>query len=95
MSDNEAPKTAIKPWRCKNGHVLGAVERNGSGIRQLWFYRQAIDPQAEEQAEVEVMGTAEGLVMNLVCSICGGERTWVPGEEALRRLLKRYGVREE
>ncbi len=85
----------IKIWKCKNGHALGVVQRNGSGIRQLMFYRQAIDPLAEEQAEVEVMGTAEGLVMDIACSICGCVRTWVPGEEAMRRLLKKYGVREK
>ena len=88
MADNEA-----KPWKCENGHIMGQVVRNGSGIRQLLFYRQAVDlnAPAESFTPVEVMGMAEGLVLDLACSVCGCVRTWVPGEEAIRRLLKRYG----
>jgi len=75
-------------WLCKNKHVLGQVSRNGRGIRQLALYRHAIDMEAPEPGEIEVIATVEGLVIDVKCSECGAVRTWVPGEESLRRLLK-------
>ena len=41
--------------------------------------------------EVDVIAVVEGHVMDVRCSICGRMRTWVPGEEALRRLMERAG----
>lgn len=43
--------------------------------------------QSSVISEVEVMAVVEGLVIDVVCSICGRPRTWAPGEEAIRRLL--------
>ena len=86
--ENGGRMSEIKPWRCINGHVLGQVQRNGSGIRQLLLYRNAID-EKEMLDEVDVMAIVEGYVANVRCSICGQTRTWVPGEEALRALLER------
>lgn len=80
----------ISDWRCSNGHKLGVVARNTSGIRQLWVYRQAIDAAAEEPAEVDVLGIAEGALFDVRCSICGSSRTWVPGEEAMRKVVERF-----
>ncbi len=82
-----------KGWMCgpRDGryhHVLGQVVRNGSGIRQLLLYRQAVDPEADEPGEVDVMAVVVGQVMDVRCSICGRVRTWVPGEEALRALVE-------
>jgi len=100
-----------KLWRCKYGHAMGVVERNGSGIRQLLLFRNAYysptpaDPTAgpspqsgvdkpagiverELEAEVDVMAVVEGWVADVRCSICGEMRTWVPGQEAMERLLK-------
>ena len=81
-----------KPWKCPGEHVMGLVQRNGRGIRQLWLYRLAVDlsddPTSEEMAEVDVMAVVEGLALDVRCSICGRVRTWVPGEEAIRRLLE-------
>jgi len=86
----------IKPWRCKNGHVLGQVKRNGRGITQLWLYRESIRLNDEGgMAEVDVMAVVEGLVLDVRCSICGYVRTWAPGEEAIKRLVERYGRRGE
>lgn len=71
-------KEAVKPWMCRGGHVLGQVRRNGSGVRQLLLYREAIEPG---EGEVEVMAVVDGLVMDVRCSVCGRVRTWVPGRE--------------
>lgn len=72
----------VKVWRCKNGHVLGRVQRNGSGIRQLMLYREA-DPE-----EIDVIAVIEGYVADVRCSLCGSFRTWVPGQEAMDRLIR-------
>lgn len=82
-----------KPWFCgpRDGafhHVLGQVVRNGSGVRQLLLYRQAVDLEASELAEVDVMAVVVGQVMDVRCSICGQVRTWVPGEEQLQALIE-------
>ena len=93
---------SVKAWRCPGKeHVLGLVRRNGRGIRQLWLYRQAVDDRAPldsdestsagEMAEVDVMAVVEGLALDVRCSICGEMRTWVPGEEAIRRLIEGRG----
>jgi len=93
-----------KAWTCGNGHVLGVVVRNANGIRQMMLYREAVNlsPQPPSRrlaykgrvgwmGEVDVMAVVEGHVMDVRCSICGRMRTWVPGEEALRRLMERVG----
>ena len=81
----------MKPWKCPGGHVMGMTTRNGRGIGQLLLYRHPIDPEAEEPAEVDIIGRLEGLMLDVRCEICGNVRTWVPGEEALRRMLQRAG----
>lgn len=76
----------VKAWRCENGHVLGQVVRNGSGIRQLLLYRKAVgecDPE-----EVEVIATVEGFVADVKCSICDCIRSWYPGQESLERMIR-------
>jgi hypothetical protein len=90
---SQREREADKPWMCCKStegsqHVLGQVVRNGSGVRQLLLYRTAVDLQAEEPGEVDVMAVVEGHVMDVRCSICGRVRTWVPGEEALRALIE-------
>jgi len=79
-----------KPWMCPSKrHVLGLVARNGSGVRQLLLYRTAVDCEAQGgMDEVDVMAVVEGYVADVRCSICGRVRTWVPGQEALDRLLE-------
>jgi hypothetical protein len=82
-----------KVWTCAGNrrHVLGQVVRNGSGIRQVLLYRNAVDLDADEPAEVDVITTLEGTAHDVRCSICGAIRTWVPGEEAIRKLLEGMG----
>jgi hypothetical protein len=79
----------MKVWKCSQGHVLGLVRRNGSGVTQLMVYRQAVDMESEEPAAPEVMAVVEGTVFDIRCSVCEAVRTWVPGERALERLLER------
>lgn len=86
-----------KAWKCAPGstHVLGQVVRNGSGVRQLLLYREAVRTWLREGEEGgEVFAVVEGYVADVKCSICGRVRTWVPGEEALERLLAAVNGRE-
>lgn len=88
----------IKAWKCPAGHILGQVVRNGSGIRQLLLYREAIDPTPDhspvmsetgEGSEIDVIAVVEGYAADVRCSVCEAVRTWVPGQEALDRLVDR------
>jgi len=86
----------MKPWRCKTcGAHLGKVRRNGSGIHQLLLYREVVDTSQEEVADVDVIAVVEGYAADVRCSNCGGTRTWVPGKEAIVRLLKGTGISSE
>jgi hypothetical protein len=76
-----------KEWKCRNGHVLGLVARNGSKRRRLLLYRNAVD-MSDDPCEVDVMALVEGYVADVRCSICGSVRTWVPGQEAMDRLVE-------
>jgi len=82
---NEYPKV----WRCPGNHNMGLVIRDGGGVRKLLLYRNAVDDEHVATEDVDVMGVVEGYVADIRCSICGEIRTWVPGEEAMRRLLER------
>lgn len=80
----------IKAWKCPSGHVLGQVVRNGSGIRQLLLYRNALSsPQSASGDEIDVIAVVEGYAADVRCSVCEAVRTWVPGQEALDRLVAR------
>jgi len=79
----------VKQWKCSHGHVLGIVMRNGSRIRQLTLFRQAI--REGDMVDVDVIAVIEGYVADVRCSVCGRVRTWVPGEEALKRLMESIG----
>ena len=91
----------VRGWRCLQcGSTLGQVRRNGRGTRQLLLYREAVrdpvngDEHWGERADVDVLAVVEGYVADVRCSVCGAARTWVPGEEALRELLKKCGIKE-
>jgi len=73
----------VKQWRCKSGHVLGQISKNGSDVPQLMVLRHAIDAQAETPAEVDVMlGPVTGSMM-VRCDICGEVKPWVVSVDAL------------
>jgi hypothetical protein len=84
-------------WKCPNGHVMGVVTRNGSGVRVMLMYRNSVNPslnpspsqgEGEGGNDVEVAAVIEGYAADVKCSVCGRMRTWVPGEEALMKLLE-------
>jgi hypothetical protein len=83
-----------RPWVCANGHVMGQVFRNGSSVRRLMLYGQAVSPHPSplpmEEGDITVIAIVEGFV-TAQCSICGDRKAWIPGEEALRKMLKRMG----
>lgn len=86
----------IKPWRCRVcGAHLGKVRRNGSGVHQLLRYREAVDTEREQVLDVDVIAVVEGYAADVRCSNCSGARTWVPGREAMIRLLENRGLDEE
>jgi hypothetical protein len=79
----------LKQWRCENSHLLGLVVRNGSGVPQLMVYRHAIDAQAEQPAEVDVMiGPVTGL-LPVRCDICMDVAVWEPSVDAMLHLFDR------
>jgi len=95
-------------WMCPSReHVLGQVVRDGSGVRQLLLYRHALtltptlspadrgtfSPKGGGD-DVEVMAVVEGYVCDVRCDICGRMRTWVPGEEAIKKLLERITIKD-
>jgi len=81
----------IQVWRCKAGHVLGQVRKNGRGLNQLLLYRRAVDAN-DCPAEVDVMAVVQGSVVDIRCDICGDLRTWVPGQAEYERLMRHYGI---
>lgn len=81
----------LRVWCCEKGHVMGLVGRNGSGITQLLLYRHAIDLEAEEPIAPEVMAVIEGQTYDIRCDVCGAVRTWVQGEEPMKRFLEKVG----
>lgn len=87
----------LKPWRCPDGHVLGKVLKDGGGINKLLLFRRAmispVHPPTGDgwmDDEIDVIALVEGYVANVRCSICGRTRTWIPGEEALRKMVENY-----
>lgn len=80
----------VQVWRCKEGHVLGQVRKNGRGLNQLLLYRRAVAAEGSP-AEVDVMAVVQGSVVDIRCDICGDLRTWVPGQAEYERLMRHYG----
>lgn len=61
-------------WRCRNGHKLGYVARNGRGNVQLFVYRESDD---EESGTIAIIrGNCE-----VICSVCGERRVWKESHE--------------
>lgn len=81
-------------WRCKNGHVMGQVQRNGRGHSQLYLYRNAVGYE-ESPAAVDVIAVLQGSVMDIRCDLCGDVRTWVPGQAEYERLMRHYRKEQE
>ena len=74
-------------FKCKNGHLLGQVIRNGSGLRVLLLYRNA-RKEEEPPTNIDSIAMIEGYAADVKCSICGSVRMWVPGADALAQLIE-------
>ena len=86
-------KIEISDWKCKNGHLLGIVQRNRKGSARLILYRSAIDGLAGEPAQVDVIAVVEAAV-DIRCSICDEMRAWAPNQESFERLMGHYAGRK-
>ena len=83
----------LKQWHCKNKHTLGMIRLNGSGIPQLMLYRHAVDPDADQPAEVDLMiGPLVGRIP-VRCDICDEVSLWDVSVDALAELIR--GLRKE
>lgn len=80
----------LKPWACVNGHIMGQVKRNRSGVRQLLLYRHAVDLDAEKPENVDLIGHLEGTMFDIRCDLCGAVRTWQIGKEAVEKPRETY-----
>ena len=77
----------LKQWHCKNKHTLGMIRLNGNGIPQLMLYRHAVDPNAEQPAEVDLMiGPLVGRIP-VRCDICDDVSLWDVSVDALAELI--------
>lgn len=66
----------LKPWRCKNNHILGIIQVNGNDVTRLLLYRHAVDEKAEQPAEVDlIIGPMVGS-MPVHCDICDDVKLW-------------------
>ena len=86
----------VVPFKCRRGpggHVLGMVVKDEAGIPQLLLLRHAIPNTDDFSPDVDVMGMVDGL-SEFKCSICGRIRTWMPGPEALQRIIDKMNKRE-
>lgn len=66
----------MKQWKCRHGHILGFITRNGDRAPQLMVLRHAVDMEGEQPAEVDVMiGPLMGR-MAVKCEICDDVQVW-------------------
>lgn len=94
-----------RKWQCKNGHVLGVIERvkaelhvNGKTLRyfttRLTLFRQAVDLDVERPAEIEVSGGLDGKMLSMLwrCSVpgCGCIEEWHPAPDVAELLASTY-----
>jgi hypothetical protein len=82
-------ETKMKQWRCRNKHILGFIHWNGNGIAQLMVLRKALDMQADQLNEVDLLGPLEGR-MPIRCSICDDVQVWEISISSLTALSERY-----
>lgn len=81
----------VSVFRCsqKNGHALGIVQKNGHGMTRLMLYRHAVDSDAVQPAEVDIIAVIHS-AEEIRCDICGEVRTWEPNIVEFERLMKHY-----
>lgn len=71
MSD----KKPMKPFTCKNNHILGYIRWNGNDLPQLMVLRESMDMNAERPDEVDLLGPLEGN-MPVRCKLCDDVKVW-------------------
>jgi len=78
-----------KQWRCKNGHILGSIQWNGSKVPYLALYRHAINEKADLPEAVDVIGPLMGR-MPVTCDVegCGCVKLWDVQVDALVEIFK-------
>jgi hypothetical protein len=77
----------LKPWQCKNKHILGIIRLNGNQTPQLMLYRHAVDSSSDHPAEVDLMiGPLVGR-MPVRCDICDEVSVWDVSVDALVELI--------
>jgi len=89
----------VKEWHCKNGHLLGLVKRvriklpDGMALHvsRLLLFRQAVDREAVNLEEIDVIAAVEGTALEIRCSVCGEVRPWYIGADAMERLIEKIG----
>lgn len=87
----------VTEWKCRNGHTLGLVKRmkvateagRAGHVSRLMLFRQALDREALEPADVDVIANVEGTALEIRCSVCGEVRPWYIGADALERLMEK------
>lgn len=75
-------KKPMKPWRCKNGHILGFIRWNGNDLPQLMVLRESMDMEAERPDEVGFLGALDGQ-MPVRCNICDEVTVWKISVESM------------
>lgn len=65
----------MKPFKCKNGHILGYVRWNDEDLPQLMVLRESLDMEAERPNEVDLLGPLDGR-MPIPCSMCDDVTVW-------------------
>lgn len=75
----------MKPFLCKNNHILGYIRWNSNGLPQLMLLRESMDMQAERPDEVDLLGPLDGQ-MPVRCK-CGDVKFWKVSVETLLALF--------
>lgn len=68
-------RKAMKPFMCKNKHILGYIRWNGNDLPQLMVLRESMDMDAERPAEVDFLGPLDGN-MPVRCKLCDDVQVW-------------------
>ena len=65
----------MKPFKCKNQHILGYIRFNGNNLPQLMVLRESMDMEAEHPDQVDLLGPVDGN-MPVRCKLCDDVRVW-------------------
>lgn len=84
----------VSDWKCKNGHVMGVVQRMGDKSSRLLLYRNALDMGQVSPRQVDVIAVVDAAA-DIRCDVCGYMRTWSPSQEAFEKLMGHYAKRRE